>query len=222
MTRTKETMLDAIYKVITAPAAFFRGLATNPRRAGAAFWVVLLVIAVSAVAGYFGVLPQLDAFGSDSPFASFAVIGAVVGVVVATFLQWLVYGLLVRMAAGMRAQPWAVVGYAMAPYILVGALTIVLAALFPVEVTPILASPQDPDAFREALAAFNEEYHASFFAVAGTVLGYGGAAWWLLLVFVGVRETTGRMDLAMRSAVLATTLYLALIVVPWLLAPLPT
>ena len=211
-------MLDAIGHVLTNPVTFFRDLAAKEGGAGGAFWVVLITALVSAVSGYLLVLPQLDAFGSESAFAQFALVGGVAGAALGPFFGWLIYGLLARIGAGIAARPWAVTGYAMAPQIVLGVLTIVIIAIFPVEVTPVVGDLSDPQALTEATNRLQRELGSSVAGRGSTILSYLGTAWLLALVFLGLRETTGERAKAIRGTVLVGAFFAVFALVPFLLS----
>lgn len=210
-------MLDAIARVITSPAGFFSDLGENKKIPGA-IWVVLLTTLISAVTAYFLSAPQSDAFGADSAFTGIGLIIGVGGVVIVSLISWLLLGLIVRMSAGMDAKPWAVVGYSFVPQLLVSIIAIVIAALFPIEVTPITVTPSEPEAFQEALRSLTEEIQSSVLGRSNQFLGYLATAWGVLLIFIGVRETTQNQARATRSAVIVGLIYAAIFLLPWLLA----
>ncbi len=209
-------MLDAIARVITSPLGFFTDLAEDEKKAGGAFWVVLLVVVLSAVSAYFATLPQADAFGPDSPIAGFAVIAAVIIASLFSLLSWLIFGLLARIAAGMNVKPWAVVGYAMSPQLLISTLIIIIAVLFPVKVTPIIADFSDVEAIREASARLTQEIQSSIYGRSSMILSYVSAAWWLFLIYLGLRETSKDAAKAIRGTVLIGVVYAAFLLGPWL------
>jgi hypothetical protein len=211
-------MLDALLQTITRPAAFFRTLKDDDRVVSRAFLVVLIVAVLAAIFGYFSALPTSDAMRGTPFGGTFSLVIAPVSTLVASLLFWFIYGLLVRMPAGMEAKPWAVVGYSMAPQILVYAVLIIIGALFPAHLTPISASLSDPQAFQEATFALQREFQATFFGRASMVLGYASSLWWLVLIFIGVRETAGQKK-AVTATVLVGVLTLAFFLVPFLLSP---
>jgi hypothetical protein len=211
-------MLDTLLKPITSPVAFFRTLKDDDRVGSRAFLVVLIVAVLAGIFGYFSALPSADAMRGTPFGGTFSLVIAPVSALFASVIFWLVYGLLVRIPAGMEAKPWAVVGYAMAPQILVYAVLIIIGALFPAQLTPISASLSDPQAFREATFALQREFQGTFFGRASMILSYVSNLWWLVLIFIGVRETAGQQK-AITATVIAGLVTLAFFVVPFLLSP---
>jgi Yip1 domain len=211
-------MLDAISQLFTRPTSFFRILKDDDRVVSRAFVVVLIVSVLGAVFGYFSALPSADAM-QGTPFGgTFSLVIAPVSALFASIIFWLIYGLLVRFPAGMDAKPWAVVGYAMVPQILVYAALIIIAALFPPQLAPISADMSDPQAFQEATFALQREFQASFLGRASTILSYASSLWWLVLIFIGVRETADQRK-AITATVIVAVVSLAFIAVPFLLSP---
>lgn len=212
-------MFEAMARVIFRPGEFFAELPDNPRQAAGAIWVVLLVAAVTTVVGYVSALPQVDALGDDMPFGGAILIGGLIVAPLLTFLGWVVSGLLARIVAGMEAKPWAVVGYAMTPQIVLLSLLLVIAALFPPTITPI-GSAASPEALQEALGRVTQEVQASTLGVSTTIITYLGLGWFLALIYLGLAKTTGRSNKALWGVILVGILNLAPLVVPWLFAPL--
>lgn len=213
-------MLGAIYEVLVRPVEFFSELGGNSRRVGGAVWVVLLVAALTAASSYFVTQPQAEALGGGS-VAGFILVSAVVFAALASFGTWLLFGLLARMGAGIDAKPWAVVGYAMTPQLLTATLLLIVAALFPTDVTPLSLTPGDPEALREASEGLTREIASSPLGRSNLVLGFLGTAWWLGLIFLGLRETTGDRRKAVRSVVLMGIVYGAFLSLPWLFSAPP-
>ena len=190
-------MLDAISGVLTRPTHFFRSLAEG-ERVGGAVWVVVLVALVSGIASYFLGLPFQEALGT-APFAAVTPILTAAAGFVTPFITWLFYGLLVRIGAGMEAKPWAVAGYALAPQLLLNALLLVVIVAFPIEVTPVTVDVNNAQAFEEANFRLQQEISSSLAGRISQALSYVGTLWWIVLIFLGVRETAGQ-----RGAVRAT------------------
>jgi Yip1 domain len=211
-------MLDTLLKPITSPVAFFRTLKDDDRVVSRAFLVVLIVAVLGGIFGYFSALPSADAMRGTPFGGTFSLVIAPVSTLFASIIFWLLYGLLVRMTAGMEAKPWAVVGYAVAPQILIYAVLIIIGALFSPKLTPISASLSDPQAFRDATFALQREFQGTLFGRASTLLGYASSLWWLFLIFIGVRETAGQPK-AIRATVVIAVLTLAFLIVPFLLSP---
>jgi hypothetical protein len=208
-------MLEAMTRVIFRPGEFFTELPDNHRLLRGAIWVVLLVAALTALVGYVSTLPQVDALGD--PFGAFLIVGLIMAPLL-TFLAWVVSGLLVRIVAGMEAKPWAVVGYAMTPQIVLLSLLLVVAVLFPPALTPVgVISPEElPD----AMARMTQEMQTSILGVSTTIITYLGLGWFLALIYLGLAKTTGQPNRALWGALLVAFLNLAPLVVSWLLAPL--
>ncbi len=182
--------------------------------------VVLIVAVLAAVSAYFSALPLADATrGTPLAIAFNPLISTLVTALV-LFLIWLINGLLVRMSAGTEAKPWAVVAYAMTPQLLIFALLIVVNALFPAQLTPVSATVDfsDPAAMQTATTSLTTELQASLANRVTMVLGYVSSLWWLVLIFLGVRETAGQQK-AIRATIIVGILTLAFTVLPFLLRP---
>ena len=209
-------MLNATSSVLTSPVRFFRDLAEGDK-VGGAIWVVLLVSLVSAAASYFLGLPFREAL-TTAPFAAMTpFLTAVVGFVT-PLITWLFYGLLVRIGAGMEAKPWAVAGYGVAPQLLLNAVLLVIVVAFPIEVTPVNVDVSDAQAFDEANLELQREIETSTAGRAGQVLGYLGTFWWVVLIFLGVRETAGQRQ-AVRATFLVGVVAASFALGSWLFAP---
>jgi hypothetical protein len=169
------------------------------------------------VYGYFNALPTADAF-ANTPFGAFGLITTPITFVVIGFLAWLIYGLLVRMGAGINAKPWAIAGYSMSPQIIIYALLILTAVIFPVKLSPVTADLNDPQAFQEATLAIQKEFQNSTFGRASQILSYLSSLWWVILIYLGVREATDSRK-ALISAILVGIPTLLLIALPFLLSP---
>ncbi|MBS3967851.1 MAG: YIP1 family protein [Truepera sp.] len=208
-------MFEAMTRVIFRPGEFFTELPDNHRLLRGAIWVVLLVAALTALVGYVSTLPQVDALGD--PFGAFLIFGLIMAPLL-TFLAWVVSGLLARIVAGMEAKPWAVVGYAMTPQIVLLSLLLVVAALFPPALTPVgVISPEElPD----TMARMTQEMQTSLLGVSTTIITYLGLGWFLALIYLGLAKTTGQPNKALWGALLVAFLNLAPLAVSWLLAPL--
>jgi hypothetical protein len=211
-------MFDALVQVLTKPAAFFRTMKEDDRISSRAFWVVLIVAVLGAIYSYLSALPSADAMQNTGFGSSFSLVIAPVGALFASFIFWLIYGLLVRIPAGMEAKPWAVTAYGMTPQILIYAALIIVAALFPPELTPVSASLSDTEAFQEQTFALQREFQSSLLGRVSTVLTYVSSLWWLVLIFIGVRELVGH-NKAVTAVVLTGIVTLAFAVVPFLLSP---
>jgi hypothetical protein len=211
-------MLDDIFKAITNPIALFRKLEDDDRVASRAFVVVLIIAILGAVYGYFSALPSADAMKNTGFGGSFSLVIAPISAFIASFIFWLIYGLIVRMAAGMEAKPWAVVAYSYAPQILIFAVLIMVAALFPPKLTSITASLSDPEAFQGATLELQREFQSSLLGRVGTLLTYVASLWSLVLTFLGVRETVGQQK-AVRATIILGLITSAFFVVPFLLSP---
>jgi hypothetical protein len=211
-------MFDALVQVLTKPAAFFRSMRDDDRVASRAFWVVLIVAMLGAVYSYFSALPSADAMQNTGFGSSFSLVIAPVGALFASFIFWLIYGLLVRIPAGMEAKPWAVTAYGMAPQILIYAVLIVVAALFPPELTPVTAALSDTEAFQEQSFALQREFQNSLLGRTSTILTYVSSLWWIVLIFIGVRELVGQ-NKAVTAAALTGIVTLVFAAIPFLLSP---
>lgn len=211
-------MFEAMARVLFRPGEFFAQLPDTPGVVAKAIWVVLLVAVLTGAVGYVSALPQVDALGDALPFAGAILLSGVIVAPLFTFLGWVVNGLLARIAAGMDAKPWAVVGYAMTPQIVLNTVLLVIAALFPPAITPI--GDVQPEALPDALAAMTAEVQASALGVSSTISGYLALGWFLALVYLGLAKTTGLPQRALLGVGLIAAFNLALVVVPWLLAPL--
>jgi hypothetical protein len=211
-------MLDVLFKPITSPVAFFRTLKDDDRVVSRAFIVVLLVALLGAVSAYFAALPLADATRGTLLALAFNPFFAALATVGALFLIWLVYGLLVRITAGMEAKPWAVTAYGMAPQLIISAVLIIVSAFFPATLTPVTGDLTDPLLVAEASTNLTAELQASFAGRVSTILSYASSLWWLTLIFIGVRETAGQQK-AIRATVVVGLVTLAFLVVPFLLSP---
>ena len=209
-------MLDAISGVLVRPVSFFQDLAEG-RGVGGALWVVLLVSLVSAAASYFLGLPFREAL-VNAPFAAATPFITAAAGFFTLFATWLFYGLLVRIGAGMEAKPWAVAGYALAPQLLLNAVLLVVVVAFPIEVTPVDVDVSDAQAFEEANLGVQREVASSVAGVAGQVIGYLGTLWWLVLIFLGVRETAGQQR-AVRATFLVGVVAVSFALGSFLFAP---
>lgn len=209
-------MIDSVAEALTRPGAFFARLQEDERAAQWGVWLVLLVSVLGAVVAYFSALPTAEAF-SGSPLGQIGLMAAPVAAFVFSFAAWLVYGLLVRMSAGINVKPWAVVAYSLAPQLILLSLTLVVAALFPVDIAPVAADLGDPEQLQRLSAQVQREVSASVYGRASLALSYLGAFWSLALIFVGVRAgtDTGR---AVLSTLLVATLSLGTLLVPYLLS----
>lgn len=210
-------MFDGMVQVLTRPVAFFNALQGNDKLASRAVWVVLLISLMGGVIGYFSALPTAEAF-QGSALGSIGLMTAPLFSAVVTFLSWLVYGLIVRMTAGLEVKPWAVVGYSMAPQLILYTLLIVIAALFPVEISILSVDFSNPETIQEASKTVQQEIQRSVYGRSSQIIGYAASLWWIVLIFLGVRagSTTGK---AISSALIAGLLSLGLILLPFLLAP---
>jgi hypothetical protein len=210
-------MLDGILQVTINPLAFFRALADDGRLASRAIIIVLMLAVLSGVVGYFSVLPTSDAF-AGSPFATVALVTAPVSAVIVSFISWLVYGLLVRIGAGMRVKPWAVTAYSLAPQLFLYTLLIVVAALFPVRVPAVAVDFNDPASVQQASEVVQRAVTTSVYGRVSQVVSYLATLWMLVLIYLGVDIAADQ-----RKALIATVLValpsLGLIVAPLLLAP---
>jgi len=212
-------MLEAMARVIIRPGEFFTQLSDNPRLGAGAVWVVLLVAVITTIVGYVSALPTVDAMGDAVPFGGATLIFGLVAAPLLTFLSWAVNGLLARIGTGMAARPWAVVGYAMTPQIVLSTLLLVIAALFPPTLTPIVAAAS-PEALQEALTRMTAEMQASFLGMSLTVSGYLSLGWFLALTYLGLVKTASQPSRALLSVALIGILNFAVLVLPWLFAPL--
>jgi hypothetical protein len=210
-------VFQAILRVLTRPIPFFHALGQDASLARWAAGVALLVSALSALSAYTFNLPQRDAFGADSAFAAFAIGFAVFSAALLVLVRWLVFGLLVRVTAGMDARPWAVIGYSLAPYGLIAIVTTVVALSSPATVTPIQVPLDDPAALQAASAQLTQELADSPAGRVNAFLSLIGLGWFLALVYLGVRETTGNPGSAAKSVIALALVHLALLFVPLLL-----
>lgn len=210
-------MLDGMLQVIINPIAFFRKLTEDDKLASRAIGVVLIIAILAGVFGYFNALPTAEAF-ANTAFGAFGLITTPISLLVVSFLSWLIYGLLVRMGAGINAKPWAITGYSMSPQLIIYALLILMAVIFPVKLTPVTADFSDPQAFQEATLAIQKEFQNSTFGRASQILSYLSSLWWIVLIYLGVREATDTRK-ATTSAILVAVPTLLLIIVPYLLSP---
>lgn len=210
-------MLDGMLQVILNPLTFFRKLADDDRLVARAFGVVVIVVLLTGIFGYFSALPTAEAFGNTA-FGAFSLIITPVTLLGTSFLSWLIYGLLVRMGAGINAKPWAITAYSMSPQVIIYAVLIILAVLLPVKLTPVTADFTDPQAFQEATLEVQREFQASAFSRASQILGLISSIWWVALIYLGVRELSDSRR-ALVSALLVGILTLLMIAGPYLLSP---
>ena len=162
-------------------------------------WVVLLVALVSAAASYFLALPFQGALETTS-FAALAPILLAVAGFFSSFVIWLFYGLLVRIGAGMEAKTvgrWR--GTRSRLSLCLNAVLLIVVIAFPIEVSPITVDVNDAQVSNEVNARVQREIGSSFAGRANQILSYLGTLWWIVLIFLGVRETAGQ-----RGAVRAT------------------
>jgi len=209
-------VFEGILQAITNPKALFDDLENKPSIVNFAFLVVLIVAIVSAIGAYLSTLPTVDAFGDANPFGQIALIITPVSVVVVSFILWLINGLLIRMTAGMDAKPWAIAAYSLAPTLILSTLIILIAALFPTELTPVSFDASDPEAIRQASNAVQQEFQSSLLGRSSTVINYISTAWMLLLIFLGVNASAGR-NKAITATVVVGVLSLGFILLPFLL-----
>jgi hypothetical protein len=211
-------MLDGMLQVILNPIAFFRKLVDDDILTSRAFGVVLLVMVLAGIYGYFVAIPTADAI-ANTPFGAFGLITTPISFVVISLLSWLIFGLLVRMAAGINAKPWAITAYSMSPQLIIYALLIVIAVLFPSKLTPVTIDPtQDPEAFQEAMLSLQKESQQTTFGRTSQILSYLSSLWWVILIYFGVREATDSRK-ALISALLVGVPTLLLLVLPFLFSP---
>jgi hypothetical protein len=211
-------MLDGMLQVILTPVVFFRRLAEDDRLSRGAIGVVLIVAVLAGVFGYFNAIPTADAF-ANTPFGAFGLITTPISLLVVSFLSWLIYGLLVRMGAGIDAKPWAIAGYSMSPQLIIYALLILVAVIFPVKLSPVTADFSDPQAFQDATLAVQREFQNSTFGRASQILSYLASLWWLVLIFLGVREATGTRK-ATTATILVAIPTVLIILLPFLFSPI--
>jgi hypothetical protein len=211
-------MLDGMLQVILKPVDFFRKLIEDDKLTSRAFGVVLLVMVLAGVYGYFVAIPTSDAM-ANTPFGAFGLITTPISFVVISILSWLIFGLLVRMVSGINAKPWAIVAYSMSPQLIVYALLIVIAVLFPAKLTPVTIDPtQEPEAFQEAMLSLQQESQQTIFGRTSQILSYLSSLWWVILIYLGVREATDHRK-ALMSALMVGIPSLLLILLPYLLGP---
>ena len=211
-------MFEGMLQTITQPKPFFERLREDDALVSRAIWVVLLISVVSAGAGYFSSLPTASVMGENSLLGSVTIYAAAFGFVIVTFMTWLITGLLVRITAGIDVKPWAIVGYALSPYLLVYVLFMVLAAVFPVTLPELNVSPDDPAAFGAALEEAQTLYAQSIYARLTQGLSYLVTLWWVVLIFIGVDAAAGR-NKAFLTAGIVGLVNLAFIALPFLLQP---
>lgn len=211
-------MFEAVAQVIGRPTAFFMTLQESDRLAAKAVWVAVIVSLLAGVIGYFNAVPLAEAF-AGTPLGGLSLISAPLFAAFISFLGWLIYGLIVRMTAGIDAKPWAIVGYSMAPQIIIYTLLIVIAALFPVQLSAVAVDFSDTESLQQTTQALQQEIQTSFFGRSSQVLGYAATLWWLCLIFLGARAATTTAK-ALSSALIVGLLSLGFILVPFLLAPL--
>lgn len=211
-------MFDAVAQVIARPSSFFNTLQQNDRLAAKAIWLVLIVSLLAAVIGYFNAVPLAEVF-AGTPIGGLSLITAPLFAALFTFLGWMVYGLIVRMTAGIGVKPWAIVGYSMAPQIIVFTLLILIAALFPVQLSAVAVDFNDPETLQQTTQALQRELQRSFFGRSSQILGYAATLWWLVLIFLGLREASTTTK-AVTSTLIVGLLSLSFILIPFLLAPL--
>ena len=208
-------MLDGILQVLTNPTAFFRRLNEDKALASQAIWLVLIVSALGAVAAYLSTVPSMEAFGDDYPFARIGLIITPISAFIVGIILWLIYGLLIRIGAGMEAKPWAIASYSLAPSVIITTLILLLAALFPAELTPVSYDLADPDSLQAASLQVQEEYQASLFGQASLILQWVASLWMLLLIFIGVNVAAGQ-NKAVLSTVLIAIPTLGFLLLPFL------
>ncbi|MDZ7704643.1 MAG: YIP1 family protein [Trueperaceae bacterium] len=210
-------MIRRLGRILYNPVAFYRDMAEGAWADGA-IWMVLLVSLVGAVSTYAVTLPQLQAFGEDAALGPFLLWSAVIFAFFASFIGWLVLGLVVRMTAGMDAKPWAVVAYAAAPRLVLELIPAAVVLLVSVEVTPIEAAP-DGEGFSDALLRLQQEVGSSPVGITSLITTYLARAWQLALIYIGLRETSDASK-ALRSVVVIALLYGFVLAFPWLFGPL--
>lgn len=212
-------MLDGILQVILKPVDFFRKLMDDDKLASRAFGVVLLVMVLSGVYGYFVAIPTADAM-TNTPFGAFGLITTPISFVVISLLSWLIFGLLIRMVSGINAKPWAITAYSMSPQLIIYALLIVIAVLFPSKLTPITIDPtQEPEAFQEAILSLQQESQQTIFGRVSQIVSSLSSLWWIILIYLGVREATDHRKALMSALMVGIPTFL-LIVLPFLLSPI--
>ena len=210
-------MLEGIFTVLFKPKKFFQELESKPNQISMAFMVIVITAILGAIVAYFSALPTRDAFPTDAFIGQISLISAPIIAIIASFIIWLVYGLLIRMGAGMDAKPWAIAAYSSAPQIIILTLIIVIAALFPVSVSPITASPVEAEAFRAANLQLQEEIQASVYGRSTQLLGYFSNLWQVLLIYLGVAAVSTQAR-AIRATVLVAVVAFGFLILPWLLA----
>ncbi len=210
-------MLEGILEVIVKPQTFFRELESKPKQISLAFLVIIITGILAAIVAYFSALPTADAFPDNAIVGQISVISAPIIAIIASFVIWLIYGLLIRMGAGMDTKPWAIAAYSSAPQIIILTIAIVIAALFPVSVSPITATATDPEAFRAANTQLQHEIQSSFYGRSSQVLTYLSSLWQLLLIYLGVQAVSTRTR-AIRATVIVAILAFGFLLLPWLLA----
>ena len=211
-------MFEAVAQVVTRPTAFFRDLQQNDSLASKAIWVVILVSILAGVVGYFNALPLAEAF-QGTALGSFSLVSAPFFAATITFLGWLFYGLIVRMTAGLTVKPWAVAGYSVAPQLILHTLLIIIAALFPVQLSAATVDFSNPETVQQVSQELQKELQASTFGRSSQLLGYVASLWSLILIFLGVRAASTRAK-AISSTLIIGLLSLGFILLPFLLAPL--
>ncbi|MCA9835670.1 MAG: YIP1 family protein [Trueperaceae bacterium] len=210
-------MLEGILEAIIQPIKFFRELEDKPQRVSLAFIVVLITAILAAVVAYFSALPTADAFPDSAFIGQISMITAPIVALIATFIIWLAYGLLIRMGAGMDVKPWAIAAYSSAPQIIILTIVIVIAALFPVTVSPITADPSNAEAFRAANLQLQEEIRSSVYGRSSQVLSYLSSLWQVILVYLGISAVSSQAR-AIRGTVLVAIFAFGFLLLPWLLA----
>jgi hypothetical protein len=122
------------------------------------------------------------------------------------------------MSAGMDIKPWAISAYSFAPSLLLGTILIVLAALFPTNLTPVNIDASNPDSIRAASLAVQQEFQQSFLGRSSQIINYLGTIWTLLLIFLGVKASTNT-NKAIVATLLVGVLSLGFFLLPILLTP---
>lgn len=212
-------MLKGILQVISQPGTFFKDFESPDHRISLAFVVALIVAFLSALVAYYSAVPAAAALPQNSMLGQLSLISApLLGFTISLF-TWLLYGLLIRIGAGMEVKPWALAAYSSAPQIPILALLLVIAALFPVSVSPISANPTDPGAFSAANIQLQTELASSVYGRSSQVFSYFAFVWQLLLIYLGASVLSSKTQ-AIRATLLVTIPALLVLLAPWLMAGL--
>ncbi len=187
-------MFEGILQAISKPKQLFERFEEEPKLVSLAFLVILIVSVLSAIVEY---VPLAKAFSANTITNQLVLISAPLVTIAVSILLWLVYGLLVRMGAGIDIKPWAITAYSLSPQILFSIILLIIALVFPIETTPISLDLNDTN----AITTLQQEINRSLFGRSSQILSYLAVVWQLLLVYIGVNVLSNQSK-ALRSTIL--------------------